>query len=192
MTKLPSMPLFVADYLADTRHLTLAEHGAYCLLLMNMWAAGGELPDNDANNARMLGVSPKNWISLKARLLPFFEVYGPSNAQHLTQKKLQRLWNYQQGVHAVRSEQGRRGAKSKHEKDRLLRGLANGSAMAQPQAKAGDLPWQNPGILERKKEREEDGSELAEPKEVLKNPLLESLERMEKRTPFLPRSRRLG
>jgi uncharacterized protein YdaU (DUF1376 family) len=41
----PWLPLYPADYLADTRDLDVAEHGAYVLLLMESWERG-PLPDD--------------------------------------------------------------------------------------------------------------------------------------------------
>ena len=41
----PWLPLYCADYLADTRDLSAEEHGVYCVLLMEGWLRG-PLPDD--------------------------------------------------------------------------------------------------------------------------------------------------
>ena len=57
MSTAPIMPLFPDAYLADTTHLTTEEHGAYLLLLMAMWRRSGKVPNDDADLARIVGLS---------------------------------------------------------------------------------------------------------------------------------------
>lgn len=76
MSAPPYMKLWVADYLADTTHLTRDEHGAYLLLLMAMWRAGGRLPADDARLAKIALASPKEWSAMRETLLGFFQRRG--------------------------------------------------------------------------------------------------------------------
>ncbi len=68
----PYMPLFVADYLADTAHLTVAEHGAYLLLVMNYWQRGKPLPADDKKLARIARMSDAEWQDARDTLAEFF------------------------------------------------------------------------------------------------------------------------
>lgn len=73
MSAPPFMPLFVGDYLADTTHLTCTEHGAYILLLMSMWRAGGALPDDPGKLARFARCSTGQWARISDTILAFFD-----------------------------------------------------------------------------------------------------------------------
>lgn len=67
----PWMPLYVADYLADTGHLGAAEHGAYLMLIMQYWQKGG-LPDDDRQLARIARMTDRAWSATKPILQPLF------------------------------------------------------------------------------------------------------------------------
>lgn len=70
MSQLPTMPVGVDRYLADTAHLTLEEQGVHFRLQIYAWRSSGCcLPDDDARLARMLGISPKRWASLKPSVM---------------------------------------------------------------------------------------------------------------------------
>lgn len=54
------MPLYVADYLADTGHLSTVEHGAYMLLIMHQHRFG-DLPEDDEKWRRVARMSSLDW-----------------------------------------------------------------------------------------------------------------------------------
>ena len=64
MAALPYMQLYIADYLADTMHLSAEEHGAYLLLMFNYWQTGKPIPKNRLakiarlTNERLADVEP--------------------------------------------------------------------------------------------------------------------------------------
>ena len=81
MASLPYMQLYVADYLADTAHLTTEEHGAYLLLIFNYWQRGKPLPNNDKRLAMIARLSNERWTDVKETLNEFFNV-TPTCWQH--------------------------------------------------------------------------------------------------------------
>jgi len=71
MTCPPYMPLYIADYLADTRRLTTIQHGAYLLLIMDYWR-NGKLPTDDKSLAQIAGMGMKEWLRHREKLIVFF------------------------------------------------------------------------------------------------------------------------
>lgn len=65
------MPLYIADYRADTAHLSAAQHGAYLLLIMHYWSTGS-LPSDDAALARIAAMTPVEWKRSRATIAAFF------------------------------------------------------------------------------------------------------------------------
>lgn len=75
MSKRPAaLPLFGDAYLADTTHLTTEEHGAYLLLLIACWRQDDcALPDDDRKLARITGLTPRKWKSIRSTIIEFFD-----------------------------------------------------------------------------------------------------------------------
>lgn len=67
------MPLYIADYLADTSRLTTLHHGAYMLLIMDYWR-NGRLPDDDSILAQITKMQPDAWSIARASLVKFFSI----------------------------------------------------------------------------------------------------------------------
>ena len=65
------MPIYIADYLADTCRLTTEQHGAYLLLIFDYWR-NGALPDDDAVLAQVCRMNADAWSNAQAVLRSFF------------------------------------------------------------------------------------------------------------------------
>jgi uncharacterized protein YdaU (DUF1376 family) len=66
------MPLYVADYIADTGHLSAAEHGAYLMLIMHYWRAGS-LPTDEKALGRISRMSDREWKKSRDTIAAFFD-----------------------------------------------------------------------------------------------------------------------
>src|SRR4030095_16082288 len=78
------LPLSTSDYLADTQHLTQEQHGAYFLLLMSMWRAGGWLDDDDKKLSRIGKCNALVW----RRMAPTIRALLICDGGKLSQKRL--------------------------------------------------------------------------------------------------------
>lgn len=88
MSAPPYMKLWIADYLADTTHLTRGEHGAYLLLLMALWRAGGRLPRDPTKLARIAQCTAEEWSEIGPTIMEFFKLSGGSITQKRATKEI--------------------------------------------------------------------------------------------------------
>lgn len=115
MAEFPSLPLFTDAYLADTTHLTTAEHGAYLLLLIVAWRSPGCcLPDDDVLLARYTKLTRDKWRKIRPTLEQFFRVKEGQWHQARLQDEFQHLRSRKQ----QQSEAGKASAKAKSLKRR--------------------------------------------------------------------------
>ena len=110
------MPLYVRDYLADTRHLTTLEHGAYLLLIMEYWQKG-KLPTDDQNLRKICAMTYHSWKQHKLTLQAMFS--GPEWRHHRIDQELKKAFELRlkrsvygsKGGHSSSVRHGKRGAK---------------------------------------------------------------------------------
>jgi uncharacterized protein YdaU (DUF1376 family) len=104
MSGTPFMPLWVADFLADTLELDAKQVGAYMLILMAMWGRDGRLPNDPAKLQRVARCG-RDWPRVWAAIGHYFTVDGDQITQDRLRKELQnavtkRRVSAQQFVHS--------------------------------------------------------------------------------------------
>lgn len=181
MAELPTMPLYTDAYLSDTKHLSTLEHGAYLLLLISMWRAGGSLPNEPALLARYAGIPPRNWPRVWAIIGPLFQIEG----ERILQKRLVSTYKKAMDKKKKYSANGQRGAEAKALKSKdAAPAIASGSlpvrsseaqAYLNPQSlipNREDSGATAPGALPKRRKRKKPESEMT-PEEAEKKRLFD-------------------
>jgi uncharacterized protein YdaU (DUF1376 family) len=134
------LPLFVGDYLRDTMHLTVEQHGAYLLLLMHYWVRRGPLPDDDGQLAAIAKIDPKTWKkSVRAVVGNFFHIRDGK----WTQKRMQSEIARADGISEDRSNAGKAGNEARWGGDRKQDRKTDSKPVAKDIAKPVANPSQN-------------------------------------------------
>lgn len=107
------LPLYTGDYLRDTRHLSMAEHGAYLLMLTYCWDQKGPLP---LDRHRIQGIcnarSKDEQEAVERVLADFFVVMDDGLYNKRMQAEIERC----DQISRARAEAGKLGyeARAKH------------------------------------------------------------------------------
>lgn len=120
------MPLYVADYLGDTGHLSTVEHGAYLLLMMHYWQHGA-LPNDDRKLARICRMTPDEWADIRDTIAEFFD---PGWVHKRIDAELEKA----EDVISKRRAAGKAGASARYGKGKAS-AIANAKASAIANAK---------------------------------------------------------
>lgn len=90
-------------------HLTTEEHGAYLLIIMSMWLAGGSLRIETAQLALIARMTPKAWLRIAPTVMRMFKVHG----NEMTHSRITAELEKSQQIIAVRAIAGKQGAEKR-------------------------------------------------------------------------------
>lgn len=107
------MPLYVADYLADTMHLSTEQHGAYFLLLLAAWKNGGSVPNDTLKLRSITRMDAKKWQESSQTLGEFFFVTPNLWTHNRVTKELNKAKTNSE----ERSKSGKKGAAKRWQSD---------------------------------------------------------------------------
>jgi uncharacterized protein YdaU (DUF1376 family) len=148
MPRAPFMQLFPADFLSGTLHLTTEQVGAYTLVFLAMWTAGGSLPNDPAKLARIARVSRQKWDRIGPDVLTFFQAAGDTITQDRLKRDIEKVYS----IVEKRSAAGKLGNAAKS-----LKSLESTSANANAKPERSERILKPEPESEPKTEKEKEG-----------------------------------
>lgn len=147
------MPLFVTDWIADTRGLSFEERGAYIEILSHLWNAKGgacTLPAGDAELAKIIGARIDVWRRLKVKIGPLLVWSGDTVSHARLREEYVRAKAKSDAAERARAGKSRTKVGEKSDKNPTLIGLSQDfleRKSAETQETGGqskDLPYPYP------------------------------------------------
>lgn len=118
MTKLPSMPLYVDDYEADTAHLTPEEDGIYNRLMRLCWRSPNcMVPDDQTWLMRKLRVGQECW---DRSCVAVIEEFFSRQSGKIFQKRQREEYMHVSAMVDARKASGSKGGRAKSRKSKYL------------------------------------------------------------------------
>lgn len=121
------LPLFTGDYLRDTQHLSMSEHGAYLKLLMHCWDQKGPAPLDERKLMGICNARSTDEIEAMRRVLTEFFVRLEDGWYN---DRMQREIEKSEVLSRARSDAGRKGYEAKAKQLNRLTPLFGGQASA--------------------------------------------------------------
>ncbi|WP_375450618.1 DUF1376 domain-containing protein [uncultured Devosia sp.] len=145
MAQFPALPLWTDAYLADTRHLSAEQHGAYLLLLMEAWRRPScSLPDDDEMLARLACMNTERWAFNRDIVMAFWKLDG--RKKEWTQSRLTDERSYV--AQKSRSQRDKAASRWKRDKKDDAAAMPEGMPEPMPEACPDDAPTPTPTVRE--------------------------------------------
>lgn len=156
------LPLFVRDYITATRHLSLAERGAYTDLLFFQWELGA-LPLDTERLARLVGCSSEEFASVWPALRSKFDQAGGGLANPRLEQHRKRARELSDKRAAIGREGGKQSGKQRASKRQAIALARTNSPSPSPSPDSGVLEDSNPcPLADVRAKRAYEGEEFRE------------------------------
>jgi len=139
------MPIYLGDYMKDTHRLSTEEHGAYLLLLMELWISNGILKKNPLVLSRLVRTDIRNFESvIWPALEDYFVIEGNPEVGHfISHNRLNEELFKSRERRIKASENGKRGGRPRNKPRGLPDGLPEHNPMGNPQKSSSPSQYTN-------------------------------------------------
>lgn len=135
------MPIYIGDYLKDTRHLNTEEHGAYFLILIELWNKQGKI-----EKVKLPRISLKTNEYFYEKIWPQIEEFFTENGGVIKQKRITKELKASMKRRKIAKDNGKKGGRPKTQKKPIgLKGV-------NPQETSSPSPSPTPSISKEVKD----------------------------------------
>lgn len=137
-------PTYIGDFFTATASMTGHEVGAYQIIIATLWKAGGAIPADDRQLAKLVKATPRQWKEIRESIWPLFEIKGGQLMHESTSAEIAKA--------VAMAEKNAANAKARWDRERNANAMrphseGNASAMLRACEGEGEGPYQGKSSL---------------------------------------------